>query len=97
MDQWLILHLKGQDLEKKTSLDEKVLQTLNSNELMEFFHISKIAWFQDENVKSATFLSSLSVSLFVIIIGIGIVTNIVIVIVNVIVIDIEFVIAVMLI
>ena len=88
---------KGTRFGKKTSLDEKVLQTLNSNELMEFFHISKIAWFQDENVKSATFLSSLSVSLFVIIIGIGIVTNIVIVIVNVIVIDIEFVIAVMLI
>ena len=41
--------------EVKTSLVEKVLLTLHNNEFMDFFQISKIAWFCDENVKSATF------------------------------------------
>ena len=50
-----IYPVKGTRL-RKASLSEKVLQTLHSNELIDFFYISKIARFLDENVSSPTLL-----------------------------------------
>ena len=43
--------LKGQN-SVETSLAEKDPPTLHSNKFMEFFHISKIARYLDENVKN---------------------------------------------
>ena len=41
--------VKGHDYEKTNSA-EKVPQTLHNNEFIDFFHISNIARFLDENV-----------------------------------------------